>query len=367
MRARLTLLLSCILETSKAAAVSLQVIDGDTRELLLSSSIGGAEEALAAYLSGMGEVREPIQLDVHAVLGPSGISSLLGVPLAAGNGSLGVMWVGIRERRMFTNDEYARIIQLSELTVTHLENARLEHGLQSKVEALEGESALRERFISMLMHDLGAPLAAAKLNAALVSGPAQPRAARVLGAAILHSLEQVERMVGDLVDTHRIRAGQRLAMPLADCNLTELAREALEGLHAIHGDRFLLKCDRSVRGVWNGDQLRRAIWNLCENAIKFGAEDAPIVISVTSQPEGAELTVHNEGSAIPAAEQQKLFAPFSSTRSAIDGHPRGWGLGLTLIWGCADAHGGRVSVASQGEEGTTFRMMIPLDARPYFD
>jgi signal transduction histidine kinase len=188
-----------------------------------------------------------------------------------------------------------------------------------------------------------------------------------LGAAIVHSLEQVERMVGDLVDTHRIRAGQRLAMPLADCNLTELARQALEGLHAIHGDRFLLKCDRSVRGVWNGDQLRRAIWNLCENAIKFGAEDAPIVISVTSQADGAELTVHNEGPAIPADEQQKLFAPFSSARSAIDGHPRGWGLGLTLIWGCAEAHGGRVSVASLGEKGTTFRMMIPLDARPYVD
>src|SRR5207245_11735010 len=110
-------------------------------------------------------------------------------------------------------------------------NVRLDAALRRKVEQLEGESELRERFISMLIHDLGMPLAAAKVNAALMTSAHRPRATRVMGEAILHSVEQVERMVGDLLDAQRIRSGQRLPMALADCTLGTLVRDALEGLH----------------------------------------------------------------------------------------------------------------------------------------
>jgi signal transduction histidine kinase len=47
------------------------------------------------------------------------------------------------------------------------------------------------------------------------------------------------------------------------------------------------------------------------------------------------------------------------------GHPAGWGLGLTLVWGCAEAHGGRVDVVSLPGQGTTFKLILPYDARPY--
>jgi signal transduction histidine kinase len=248
----------------------------------------------------------------------------------------------------------------------HLENARLDATLHKKVEELKAEAELRERFITLLMHDLGAPLAAARLNAQLLTVADQPRGARALGGAIVHSIEQVQRMVGDLLDLHRIRAGQRLPLVLADCNLSTLVREALEGMHAVYGDRFLFVGDRTVRGIWNADQLRRAVWNLCENAIKYGTEDAPVSLTVAPHADGAELTVHNEGPPISHEDQVKLFKPFSG-HDWIDGHPRGWGLGLTLIWGCADAHGGRVTVESESDKGTTFRLQIPSDARPYAD
>src|SRR5437870_10323817 len=139
-RARLTQLLSRILDVLGAQAVSLRLIDGATHELLLSSSSGSSEQPLAEYLATLDFVAEPRQLDVHEALGQYGIEMLLGLPLAAGVASLGTMWVGIEERRPFGEAERRRIGHLSELLVAHLDNVRLDAALRRKVEQLEGES-----------------------------------------------------------------------------------------------------------------------------------------------------------------------------------------------------------------------------------
>jgi signal transduction histidine kinase len=365
MRARLTQVLSWLLELLEAEAVSLRVRDAETQSLVLSVSSGDAEEALAAHLVNTECGVEIVQLDVHEALGKKGMASLLGLPVPGGGPSLGTLWVAIRERRPFNEREVRRASQFRDVVAAHLANARLDAALRQKIEELEGESELRERFISMLTHDLGTPLAAARSNAAQLAAAAQPRAVRVLGEAIGHSVAEAQRMVSDLLDAQRIRAGMRLPMALADCDLVALVRDALEGMHAIYGDRFLLRGARSVRGIWNGDQLRRAIWNLCENAVKFGLEEAAVEIEVNPMAEGAELKVRNQGPPIPPDELQRMFAPFSAQRSTLQRHPRGWGIGLTLIWGCAEAHGGRVTVVSDAESGTTFRLLLPYDGRPY--
>jgi len=118
--------------------------------------------------------------------------------------------------------------------------------------------------------------------------------------------------------------------------------------------------------MWSADQLRRAIWNLGKNAIQFGAQDGAVIISVKRRDGGAELAVNNQGPEIAAADQASLFDPFRIARTGR-GHPPGWGLGLTLVWGCAEAHGGGVEVESSARRGTTFHLFLPYDARPYAD
>jgi signal transduction histidine kinase len=75
--------------------------------------------------------------------------------------------------------------------------------------------------------------------------------------------------------------------------------------------------------------------------------------------------VHNWGNPISAEDQKRLFRPFSRTQGARASGQKGWGLGLTLVQGCAVAHGGRVDVQSTPEGGTTFTLDLPLDARPF--
>ena len=75
--------------------------------------------------------------------------------------------------------------------------------------------------------------------------------------------------------------------------------------------------------------------------------------------------MHNSGPPIPLTEQGRLFAPFSQTEAALKSGARGWGLGLTLVRGCAEAHGGTVHLRSDADSGTTFTIELPLDARAH--
>jgi signal transduction histidine kinase len=114
--------------------------------------------------------------------------------------------------------------------------------------------------------------------------------------------------------------------------------------------------------------LGRALRHLVANAVEHGDDDAPIFVIVRGGATGAELAVHNAGPAITPARQAHLFAPFSQPHPPGRGrHHHGWGLGLTLVWGCAEAHGGRVQVRSVRGRGTTFVLALPNDARPYAD
>jgi signal transduction histidine kinase len=132
----------------------------------------------------------------------------------------------------------------------------------------------------------------------------------------------------------------------------------------VHGDRFVVEADAdSVRGIWSEDELHRALWNLVTNAVKYGASKQPITIIVERRSELARVSVHNLGTPIPAEEQAHIFDAYTRTRSADAGDRTGWGLGLTLVRGATEAHGGHVVLTSDRDSGTTFTIELPLDAR----
>jgi signal transduction histidine kinase len=112
--------------------------------------------------------------------------------------------------------------------------------------------------------------------------------------------------------------------------------------------------------MWGVLGIRRALQNLVANAVKYGGPDSPIIISLKRLNEWAVLAVHNDGSAIATADQQGLFEAFQRTIESETGKKKGWGLGLTLVKGVADAHGGTVKVESAKDIGTTFTLDLPI-------
>jgi signal transduction histidine kinase len=121
--------------------------------------------------------------------------------------------------------------------------------------------------------------------------------------------------------------------------------------------------DSGLKGYWDHNYLRRALENLCTNAVKYGRDGTKILISAHAKSSRVFLSVHNDGNALTREDQDRLFVLFSRGKSAEASGKHGWGLGLTIVKGVAEAHGGTIEVASTPQAGTAFTMMLPLDAR----
>jgi signal transduction histidine kinase len=373
--AQLREMLGVIMEAMAAQCAAFLVYSRPKAELVLVACTGA--EALEPYASSLdpksfvaqvaaNEEATQIfdarvtQLEVPHALVAAGIHGLLGVRLPEDKDLLGVMYIGVTAARMFTHREVRRIESLGERFALHLENARLFTELREKITALHDERALRERFVSILAHDLRGPLSSARLTVDLLRE--HPTNTAPIATKLQGYLDRVDRMIHDLLDANRIRAGEPLPLRLEECELGSLAEHVVEEARALYGDRFVVECRAPVRGVWGPDELHRTIWNLVTNAVKHGA-NRPVTITVTRTDDQARVTVHNEGAPIPPQELPRIFEAYARVNPG-SGQRDGWGLGLTLVRGSVAAHGGRVDVTSD-ETGTTFTLELPLDARAF--
>jgi signal transduction histidine kinase len=228
------------------------------------------------------------------------------------------------------------------------------------IEELRQERELREHFVATLTHDLRTPLTAAKLATGLVLRKAADNPELMMLASRLEmNLDRADRMIRDLLDANRIKAGERLPLEMTNCDLKSVVIDAITDLGAIHGDRFILNAIGDFVGHWSCDGLRRVLENLCVNAIKYGANDRPVAVNLARLDHRVLLGVHNEGAPIPPEDQANLFVPFRRTTAAAKGVQKGWGLGLGLVKGIVEAHGGTVRLESGEGKGTTFWVELP--------
>jgi len=253
------------------------------------------------------------------------------------------------------------LVVASDVTEQVLARRRIEESVRELVE----ERELRERFVAALSHDLRTPLTAARMSAQLViRNQADPLKLQKSVGRIVDNLDRADGMIRDLLDASRLKAGERLPLDIEPCELGEVARETLEELASVHGERFVLKAPAPLHGYWDRQALRRVIENLAGNAVKYGAKASPITVRLSQEAGTVELAVHNAGDPIPTEDLERLFDPFRRSESATKGAEQGWGIGLALVRGLAQAHGGSAQVRSAAGTGTTFVVRIPLDSRP---
>ena len=107
-------------------------------------------------------------------------------------------------------------------------------------------------------------------------------------------------------------------------------------------------------------QLNQVFLNLLMNACDAIERDGTIRIRTRPTPDGVRLEFEDDGPGIPADVQNQIFDPFFTTKPV----GAGTGLGLSLSHGIIERHGGRISVSSDPEGGTTFVIDLPLEARP---
>jgi signal transduction histidine kinase len=224
---------------------------------------------------------------------------------------------------------------------------------------------MREHITAALSHDLRNPLAVIRASASLILRRTDKPDVVRWGSRIVESVDRADQMIRDLLDASQVQAGERLNLQISHYDLAVVAHEAARHLTALHGEHFVVVAPESVMAHGAPAELRRAIENLGSNAVKYGAAAQPITITLKVIQGRAQISVHNHGSYIPAEDAENLFQAFRRTRDAAASKKPGWGIGLSIVRGVAEAHGGSVGVDSSPEAGTTFVIDIPLDARPY--
>ncbi|RYZ72788.1 MAG: PAS domain-containing sensor histidine kinase, partial [Proteobacteria bacterium] len=234
------------------------------------------------------------------------------------------------------------------------------HDQVNLVRDLEQERVLREHFVAALTHDLRTPLSAAKMSSQLLSRKMpESDASRKLAIRITNNLDRADEMIRDLLDAGQIKAGGAVAVENdVAVSLDQIVHDAMEDLISVHGERFKVGELPAVQGYWDRSVVRRIIENLVGNAVKYGSPSESITLDGAEQGDQVKISVHNFGDPIPAEIQKQLFEPYARSLSAIKSSQKGWGIGLTLVRGFAEAHGGHVEVVSSREQGTTFTVFL---------
>jgi PAS domain S-box-containing protein len=247
--------------------------------------------------------------------------------------------------RGFRNSD-GKVVRMTGMMTDITESKQLEHD--------------RDQFVATLSHDLRNPLAGARGNAELLEkywNRLEDKEKTI--ARVIANIDRADRMVQDLLDVTKLRAGGGFDLVYGELDLATGTREVLEELSVHHGDRFSLQIHGDFQGSWPLDGIRRVIENLAGNAIKYGSDTTPVTVTLTRNADAVTLSVHNWGDPISPTDQNGLFEPFRRAKQAVKKGRKGWGLGLTVVHGIAGALQGRIVVESAAETGTTFSVVFP--------
>jgi signal transduction histidine kinase len=250
------------------------------------------------------------------------------------------------------------LIWLQSVAIQKAEAKR--RAIENDRDLLNIENEMRDQFVSMLSHDLRTPVTAASAYAQMIKRfPEKNELSKSHAEKIIESMVRIDKMTRNLLDVNRIRAGHPLDLMISECDLEAALSETLSGLTAIHGARFKFDVVGDARGRWDCAAVQRAIENLCNNAVKYGAPDSLITVRFEHVAECVRLKVHNFGNPIPEEARKKLFDPYNRSGAQAFQKTQGWGIGLAVVRGIAEAHGGKISVDTSTEWGTTFTIELP--------
>jgi signal transduction histidine kinase len=225
--------------------------------------------------------------------------------------------------------------------------------------------ALQQQLMAVVSHDLRSPLAAMKSAAALiVRDEAVDDDHREDARRVVSNARRMERLIRDLLDFSRVRAGHALPIHPDLADLVDLSRRAVSDLGRDAEGQVIVEGLGEVTGVWDANRLEQVVSNLVTNALKYGPAHRPVRIVVDGRGEGMILAVRDEGGGLPAAQHQAIFEPFRRAVSGDAEEHRSTGLGLYIVRRIVEAHGGTVEVASAPGDGTTFTVRLPRRTAP---
>ncbi|HEU4516293.1 MAG TPA: PAS domain S-box protein [Steroidobacteraceae bacterium] len=296
----------------------------------------------------------------------SGYRAVISVPLFAAEGSkLGAISVHFPHPHRPTDAEMRRLQLYCRQASDFIQRLRLEQTLRQSQEALQDADRRKNEFLALLAHELRNPLAPIRYALAAITRPELTGEQKVRAEAIIErQVAHMSRLLDDLLDISRITRGtlelKRSRVDLADVIATavEAAQPFLDAKrHAL----FLSLPPHPV--VVDADPVRLAqvFSNLLINAAKYTCDEGRVELAVTNGQPDVTVTVRDNGIGISPEMMPKLFNLFTQAHTTLDRSDTGLGVGLALVRGLVNLHGGSVSARSEGQgRGSEFVVRLPI-------
>lgn len=233
------------------------------------------------------------------------------------------------------------------------------------VSAQERLIRAKDEFVLNVAHELRSPLSSLRATIDLLSEEyvsMNRRDLKLMIHAMQRALGRFQNLVENLIDMGSIQAGQ-FTIRTVNTDLRRMLNETIHMVKPILDGReqpLEVNIDLPEDYLVCIDQPRliQVMFNLLNNASKYGPEGQPILLSVFRQGGFVVVQVTDKGPGIPPEDQVHLFERFYRSKR-IDQEGSGIGLGLALARGIIQAHGGKIGLESRAGKGTTFWFSIP--------
>jgi two-component system CheB/CheR fusion protein len=268
----------------------------------------------------------------------------------------------LNARRLIRATDQTPLILLAIEDIT--ERSRLEDELRQIAAEMSEAARRKNEFLALLAHELRNPLAPIRSAVELMQLTADPEAHNVAIRIVGRQVDQMVRLVDDLLDVSRISRG-KIELRKQRIDLASIVEQAVEDTRALFSTmRHALTITLPPDPVYlNADRTRliQVLGNLLNNACKFTDPGGQISLAVEVVDEEAVITVRDNGIGIHVALLPSLFAMFMQADTSMERPLSGLGIGLALVRYMVEMHGGTVEVQSNGlGRGSAFVVRMAL-------
>jgi two-component system, OmpR family, phosphate regulon sensor histidine kinase PhoR len=269
------------------------------------------------------------------------------------------------EAEIELHDPLPRTVQINATPVVDREGAQLGGILMfhdvSRIKELENT---RQEFVANVSHELRTPLSMIKGFAETLLNGAKDNpelADRFLRTIDKHA-DRLAALIDDLLTISRLESG-RVVLNLQPISLHKLTVKLLEDLRVRAGERnirFHNRVPPELGATADPERLEQVIFNLVDNAIKYGRTDGNVTVGAeTMKGGGLQIWVQDDGPGIPPEAIERIFERFFRVDKARSREQGGTGLGLSIVKHIVQSHGGEVRVQSEPGRGATFYLTLP--------
>jgi signal transduction histidine kinase len=229
-------------------------------------------------------------------------------------------------------------------------------------------SRMKNEFVSNVSHELRTPLASIRVFGELLRlGRVEtPEKVQEYGDYIETESRRLSQLINNILDFSSIESGRK-TYHFERCDVREIVCETLKTFEVrlrqkgfniiVAGADVPLPPARIDAGA-----IAQSLSNLLDNAVKYSNGKKDIAVSLRRRDGFIVIAVTDQGIGIPRDEQEKIFDRFHRVSTGLVHDVKGSGLGLSIVRHIVEAHGGKVTVESRPGEGSTFSILLPIDA-----